>query len=90
MAGGAESICPICFSTEMQWHDGNLLCAVCGSQSQASSAATLDVINWRQCCVHMTLAAVAIGCTLTPLQSCTGLEAADTAKASTSHDYPNA
>jgi hypothetical protein len=36
MVGGAESICPICFSTEMQWHDGNLLCAVCGSQSQAS------------------------------------------------------
>ena len=35
MVGGAESICPICFSTEMQWHDGNLLCAVCGSQSQA-------------------------------------------------------
>jgi len=36
-AGGASSgaaQCPVCYSTDMQWHGGSLSCMVCGSQSQ--------------------------------------------------------
>ena len=34
-SGGAQ--CPVCYSTDMQWHGGSLSCMVCGSQSQVSS-----------------------------------------------------
>ena len=30
----AEPVCPVCFSGEMIWLGGSLVCGVCGSQSQ--------------------------------------------------------